>query len=213
MESIEQLKNTFAEYYDGLIKSTPSYQTPTGPVPVIDGRICAKDPLQCFRRTSDRYAEVLPDRAILVTKTTTDCSGSGIAQGYKCLTTLVLPPRTRVHIGSKYRLQSNGSQVDLADHDIDHAKCRADRAFVVGNLCESFARISANSQIPDYYPYGLPVPINKTCSDFYINFEYMVDKFIQSKFDTSTDGPTTCAEGIHFFLKPKKTFDWLDDSQ
>ncbi|XWV25401.1 putative ORFan [Tupanvirus deep ocean] len=208
-------------------------------VPVIDGRICADDPDKYFNWIEEshttemrlgasgfggKFAKVKPEFAIAVTKIT-KCLNSYD----KCYTIMIIPPGTNVLLGYKYwNLQWPNPEMaclgfdkpNLSDKNINNAVCRAAEVFVKYSKCskEILAPqvFGADNALLSNSKYG-KIEVNITSSCHNNNFIYETGKIIKDPtFTHSFDFPndyfsliSTRDEGIHLFLRPEESYQWM----
>jgi hypothetical protein len=175
---------------------------PKGTV-IYDGKTCHEEPDKCFKTITTKYKEVFDNVAIIVYKKTEHFLGDGINY---CLTKLLIPPKSRVHVGRHYQNspENRNPKVKLSAPEL---KCRTDRAFVLENQCRTNPH-----DWPERIYYTDTTRSNHDNSFLYKkgtlvrpdNFEtrdcYTFPSLPRCNEPSSAD---TCARGVHFFLTIK----------
>lgn len=157
--------------------------------PIIDGKTCQSDFSKCFDKINERYVKVKSDVAIRVYKKTR-CHDKDV-----CLTSLILLPNTKVHLGKFYW-----------DHKIiipklKHLGCRSDSAYVEKSI-DTETGLEHQKVISGWlYTYAYLSGTTVQIDDFY--GEKCYHDPLLSECSGRKDGyffNTSRQRGIHFFM-------------
>jgi hypothetical protein len=164
------------QFFDQFGSCSKKYQN----VEIIDGEECEKDKDKCFTKINDFYATVKENISVRVYKKTLDPSvdpSMSVVNVPTCITSLILPPKTKVHFG-------------------DEEKNRAEHAFVESSVCQNESSLTYTQKwMKGTYPKSF----------FDKKFKYpdrTIVKPTKEFFDQieTTYHDRTCNSGIHFFL-------------
>jgi hypothetical protein len=165
--------------------------------PIIDGRDCLRNMEKYFDRDGERYAFVKGDISIRVTKAT-KCS-----EYHDCITSLIIPFGTRVHLGSLWWTTNNYSSKHYYSDELltpfFERKCRSVFAYVEGSIAHDTI-----SKTP-YYPV-------KVYSKYDHFFQYQNKEIVypqQDGFSYRQTGNTSCGGGIHFFFDYRDSLKYI----
>jgi hypothetical protein len=161
-----------------------------GPIKIIPGEVCHETPNECFKMVTNNYGEVLDGVAIQSYKQTRTMDGViGV------ITSLLLPPKTRVGLGRAYSPSANNS-CEFSLGEFHEHKCRASEAVVLKN---------------DFYNVDLPT----AKSNYDSSFLYQKGQTVTPSRSFHDQGCfahphqeicnqhyyETCHIGVHFFLR------------
>jgi len=173
-------------------------------IKTIEGSDCATNPELCFNRVGNRYATVKDDVEITVYKQTN-------LLGARILTTLKLPPKTKVHLCPNAWTELFGGK-NLNDPSLN--KCRAEKARVI-----KMETINHSAPVQE--------PIQESVSHNDPYFVYQLDNVVKSStfFDENCFAnplssacntnfvdlsSVVCRAGIHFFFDKKNAEEYRD---
>lgn len=152
------------------------------------GEFCFENMEKCFDRVTPNYAKVSKGVGVVVYKKTHQFGKYNYANTIdQVVTTLLLPPGTRVGLGRYYTTE---------DWEKSY-KCRADQAVVLSSATRiSNTPLKATSSIHDHtftYDVGCKVKPKKPFED---NTCFNTPESIECKYSSYQE----CESGIHFFM-------------